>query len=704
MSTPTKTVLAQLLSQSASATKQASLSVLLCACLGVLAGAAQADTPRWNDAPFSYYANNAPVSRVLLDFAHNFNLRLDYGDSDNGLTSGMTIGEASREAGRSTKAPLTGRVNGRFNSANPTDFLDQLGSVYGFSWFTYAGVLYISGSGDVVTRVVDARGGSIGRLQQALGALGVLDPRFGWGEMPERGIALVSGPRKYVELIQQIVAQLPSSAGAQEVRVFRLKHASVLDRTIRYRDRSIVTPGVATTLRELIQGDGTSTNSANNETLSSISAPLRNNPPQMRNLGAYDGGGGNGGGLPPLPALGPSLMGDVSGNAGGGGSGANGALSGATSGGMNGGTNGGTNGTMNASTGGANGAAAQAAGPGATSRTIQPSVQADPRLNAVIVEDVPDRMPIYQKLIDQLDVPTALVQIQAQIIDVSSDHIRDLGINWSARLGRVGFGFGDTSSVAGASRSGVISALNNSTNGGAALVANAGNAFAAKIQALEDDGDARVVASPSILTSDNLGAVLDLSDTFYVQTQGERVATVTPVSVGTTLNVTPRYVPGNPLGEIELTVDIEDGAILPARVNGLPVVRKSSIGTQARISENEALVIAGYNSTDQRLNMISTPFLSKIPVLGALFRSRGSSDKRTERLFVIFPTMIDVPPPPVYDGKEANHVAPVNVPIRSTGAMQSDDANAGRDARSAAALANAEAAMRARVGARSADQ
>jgi len=116
-------------------------------------------------------------------------------------------------------------------------------------------------------------------------------------------------------------------------------------------------------------------------------------------------------------------------------------------------------------------------------------------------------------------------------------------------------------------------------------------------------------------------------------------------------------------------VDIEDGAILPARVNGLPVVRKSSIGTQARISENEALVIAGYNSSDQRLNMVSTPFLSKIPVLGALFRSRGTSDKRTERLFVIYPTMIDVPPPPVYDAKEANDSAVLNAPPRSNGSV-----------------------------------
>ncbi|MGI4860779.1 MAG: hypothetical protein ACRYHA_28380, partial [Janthinobacterium lividum] len=285
---------------------------------------AQASPPRWNDAPFSYYANGASVERVLRDFARDFSLRLELAEPDKALAGGVSGDDpgpsASRPASplpsgarsesrsefrsdRGTASPgaraggrMNARVNGRFNSANPTDFLDQMGSVYGFSWFAYAGVLYVSGASDVVTRVVDARGGNIGRLRRALDDLGVLDPRFGWGEMPERGIALVSGPARYVALIQQIVAQLPSSAGAQEVRVFRLKHASVLDRAIRYRDRQIVTPGMATMLRQLIAGDGSGV--AGNETLSGISAPLRTGvAPVFGTTGATPG-------LPPLPALG----------------------------------------------------------------------------------------------------------------------------------------------------------------------------------------------------------------------------------------------------------------------------------------------------------------------------------------------------------------------------------------------------------------
>ena len=52
------------------------------------------------------------------------------------------------------------------------------------------------------------------------------------------------------------------------------------------------------------------------------------------------------------------------------------------------------------------------------------------------------------------------------------------------------------------------------------------------LRALESDGQANILSQPSILTADNLGSMIDLSDTFYIRTLGERVATVTPCHGG----------------------------------------------------------------------------------------------------------------------------------------------------------------------------
>ena len=82
-------------------------------------------------------------------------------------------------------------------------------------------------------------------LLAALLDLGVLEPRFGWGELPDQGVVMVAGPPRYVSLLEATLKQLPPGATAQQVMVFRLRHASAEDRVIMYRDQRIVQPGLA---------------------------------------------------------------------------------------------------------------------------------------------------------------------------------------------------------------------------------------------------------------------------------------------------------------------------------------------------------------------------------------------------------------------------------------------------------------------------
>src|SRR5690606_34545641 len=121
---------------------------------------------------------------------------------------------------------VKGVVNGKFNTNSPTEFLNRLGGVYGFNWFVHSGTLFVSRSDNMQTKTIEAQGSSITAIRDALEQLGVLDPRFGWGELSDQGIALVSGPPAYVALVEKTVAALPIGPGGQEVVVFKLKHAS----------------------------------------------------------------------------------------------------------------------------------------------------------------------------------------------------------------------------------------------------------------------------------------------------------------------------------------------------------------------------------------------------------------------------------------------------------------------------------------------
>lgn len=520
--------------------------------------------PSWPAAAYSYYAQSESLATVLQQFAGSFSLALQ-----------MT-------------PAVSGVVNGRFNATSPTEFLDRLSGVYGFTWFVHAGTLYVDSSKNMVTRSVNAMGSSISGLHDALSQLGVLDARFGWGELTEQGIAVVSGPPAYVALIERTVAALPLGTAGQQVAVFRLKYASVNDRVVNYRSQTVVTPGMATMLRNLILGG------ADNTALTTVASPLRNSPPAFLDSA----------GLPAAPALGeppaapaPATPPPPSGSA-------------------------------------------RAVGGGL--RLLQPTVQADARLNAIVVKDIAERLPIYKDLIEQLDVPSTLIQIEAMIVDVNADQRSQLGVAWGATAGRATFGYGDLNIP-------VNGALPEAPLSPGTLGIAVSNLLAARIHALETNGQANILSQPSILTADNLGAIIDLSETFYIQTTGERVATVTPIVVGTSLRVTPRYIDSDDANKlVELTVDIEDGQIQEERrVGALPMVRKSNVSTLAIVADGETLLVGGYNSSQNLERTEKVPLLGSIPVIGALFSTKSNTTNRRERLFMLRPRVVAINGKPV---------------------------------------------------------
>ncbi|CAM3765618.1 Type 3 secretion system secretin [Bordetella sputigena] len=521
----------------------------------VLATSADA-APSWPAAPYTYFASDESLEAVLRRFSSGFSLSLQ-------LAPGVA-----------------GLVNGKFTATNPTEFMDKLAGVYGFNWFVYAGTLFVSPASAMVTKTISVGNGAIAGLRDALDRLGVIDDRFGWGELPDQGLALVSGPPAYVALIERTINALPPTAGRQEVAVFRLKYASVNDRVVRYRDQSITTPGLATLLRELIGGSGAG---AGNSVLSAMAAPLRD-PYALREPGPA--------GTSPLADLGKPAPPGRGGLFDGG------------------------------------------------RRTRPATIQADPRLNAVIVQDIPERMGVYRSLIAQLDVPTTLIEIEVLIVDITADATRELGVRWGARAGKTEFGVGysgprPTNPDGKGLDPGIMEP--------GTIGFSAANSLLARLNALQQNKDAQILSKPSILTSDNMGALIDHSKTFYIRLATDRYVDARAVTVGTSLRVTPRYIDANGARQVELTVDIEDGKITQdPEVDQLPVTSKTSVSTLAVVGDGEALLIGGYNISEDGDEINKVPLLGDIPGLGAFFSYKKKSNKRWERIFVIRPRVVEV--------------------------------------------------------------
>lgn len=541
--------------------------------------AAQAAPPPWPEVSFSYLARNHRLAGVLNSFGRSFGLRVQ-------------ASAAIEEGGQ--------LVDGTLTATSPTDFMNQLASTYGLAWFYQGGVLHVSRIEEQVTRVLAMPGAGGAALKKALLEVGLIEPKFGWADIADRSAALVSGPPAYVDALARALADLPMPPllSDQQLRVFRLRHASVDDRVIFYRDKQIVTTGVANMLRALVAGDGGKTGT--NIALAEMAAPLR-------------------GSLQPLQAAQPMQ-------------------------GLDADTAGGASRDEKTDEREARPASDGAAPAGGTRRGSAPSkgaaptVQADSRLNALIIRARPEQLQVYEQLIALLDVPSPLIEIEAVIVDVNKTKVTSLGIDWGARVGSIAGGYGTTSTAADATSATLVRGSGMTP---ASIVADAGNFLTTRINVLEQEGDARIVSRPTVLTIDNLGALIDLSETFYVSVTSERAANVVPVTVGVTLRVTPHAV-DLPDGRkaVHLTVDIEDGALVTPTVGSIPMVRKSTIGTQAVMGENQSLLVAGFNSERDTKQDDGVPGLRKLPFIGGFFGKKNGDVEKRERLFLITPRII----------------------------------------------------------------
>lgn len=269
------------------------------------------------------------------------------------------------------------------------------------------------------------------------------------------------------------------------------------------------------------------------------------------------------------------------------------------------------------------------------------SVEAEPGLNAIIVRDTQARLPLYRKLIAQLDQPQSRIEVALSIVDISANDLSQLGVDWRAGVA-VGnnsildlkttgdVGEGDVELGSGQTFKSLLDATNL-------------NYLLAQIRLLESRGSAQVVSRPTLLTQENVEAVLNNSSTFYVKLIGKETAALEQVTYGTLLKIVPRIVGDRFVErpEINLSLHLEDGAqISDGDIDGVPSIRKTEISTLATVKQGQSLLIGGVYRDEISNKLRKVPLLGDIPYLGALFRSTENTTRRTVRMFIIEPRIV----------------------------------------------------------------
>ena len=271
----------------------------------------------------------------------------------------------------------------------------------------------------------------------------------------------------------------------------------------------------------------------------------------------------------------------------------------------------------------------------------------------MLVSDFAYRMPYYEEVIRSLDKPVELVEIHAAIVDIDTNASRELGVNFRGKGGgnwQGGGSLGSENTPVGGDTPGISTDL---SSGGALLstiYTHGSDYFMASINALESENAARMLGRPSVLTVDNVEAVLENTTTYYIPLRGQEAVDLYRVEAGTVLRVTPHIIHEGGKTSIKLAVSVQDDQndassgyqTVGESGDTLTVnpIKQTRINTQAMVEAGQSLLIGGYYYEQKSEGDSGVPILKDIPILGHLFKSSSTSGRQMERLILITPRIV----------------------------------------------------------------
>ena len=257
---------------------------------------------------------------------------------------------------------------------------------------------------------------------------------------------------------------------------------------------------------------------------------------------------------------------------------------------------------------------------------------------SIIVRGYKSDLDVIDDIIQAIDIKTKQVLIEAFIVEASSTFKEALGARLGGTYARGGRNISGIVGGAAAAVSGVTlgaaagSLANNSIAGatsGIGILKKTGS-FALKLEldALESLDISRTISSPSIFTLNNQEAKITQGTQIAYQVTSDGTTTTEFKEAALSLTVTPS--------------DIKVNNDSPVAVSGSdePGIKTNEIITKLLVSDGDIVVIGGIKLEKQSDNRTKTPGLSKIPVVGNLFKGKTRSDELIELLIFIAPRVI----------------------------------------------------------------
>lgn len=289
------------------------------------------------------------------------------------------------------------------------------------------------------------------------------------------------------------------------------------------------------------------------------------------------------------------------------------------------------------------------------------SATAVERSNVLSVKDYEANIGSVRELVERVDQQDHQVLIEAHIIDATKDYSQALGIQWG------GTGTSDALTIAGAAATGTLAiggfaASPTGINLGAPSPTSGvgfrigriagGHSLAIQLTAAEKNGDVKILSKPRVTTLNNKPAKISSGVKLYVKstsnisigTSGGSAGASQPslqvIETGVQLTVTPQISPDK---MIKLVIEAHESEADFARsVDGIPAVLDNTATTTVFLKDGESAVIGGLLKTKDTITKQSVPGISKVPLIGLLFKSRSKAQTQNELMIFITPKILEI--------------------------------------------------------------
>jgi type IV pilus assembly protein PilQ len=284
-------------------------------------------------------------------------------------------------------------------------------------------------------------------------------------------------------------------------------------------------------------------------------------------------------------------------------------------------------------------------------KTARGKVSVDGRTNMVIMTDVRDGIQRAKEVVQKLDVVTRQVMIEARIVEAETNFSREIGIQWGFThqtlrgADDLGGPWGLSGAVGGPANYAVNLPPGGATSGiGFTFSRFPGGLTSlnidAALTAAEREGSLKIISAPKVLTLDNKEANIKQGQQVPYQKEEEGTISVQFVDAVLSLTVTPHITMDNRVSmKVVATKDSPDFA---NAVLGQPPIDTKQATTELLVNNGDTIVIGGIITEDRSIQEAKVPGLSKIPVLGWLFKSRLKTHNKTELLIFITPTIVQL--------------------------------------------------------------